>query len=230
MRYIRLSGIFKSLSVAIVTISICATNVYAAGKIPPDFMDPSFDCGNGVKGTDYRRNDRETNTLRKMVESAHFTVGVQRGEYGNAGTLEGDLNYVLNKFPNHPKALLVAAKNQMKPDYNPQHAYRKDRYWPKKECYFQHALRLAHDDPLVHLVIAIFYHQYGNLEVASRHYKDAVRLGPKNPEAHYNYGLFLVDNNQADRALGHAKQAYAMGYPLEGLKNRLKQENVWEDG
>ena len=149
----------------------------AASKLP-DFNDPVFDCGNNVKGTDYRRNDYATNILRGKVEGAHFTVGVQRGDYGNAGSLEGDLDYVLNKFPNHPKALLVAARNQMKPDYNPRHQYRKDRFYPTKECYFQHALRRAPGDPSIHLVIAIFYHEFGNYEIAARHYQHAIRLGP----------------------------------------------------
>lgn len=201
----------------------------AESKVP-DFNSPDFDCGNGIRGHDYRTNDPATNKLRGQVEGAHFTKGVQRGEYGNAGSLEGDLNYVLGKFPNHPKALLVAARNQMKPSYNGRHTYRKDRFWPKKECYFQHALRRAPTDPSVHLVIAIFYHEYGNFEVAARHYQSSIKLGPKNPEAHYNYALFLIDINRADEALKHAKHAYAMGYPLEGLKNRLKRQNAWKEG
>ncbi|MFA3790724.1 tetratricopeptide repeat protein [Aliiglaciecola sp. SL4] len=198
-------------------------------KIPPDFRDSAFNCGKTVKGTDYRRTDYKTNELRRKVEGAHFTKGVQRGEYGNAGSLEGDLNYVLNKFPNHPKALLVAAKNQMRPDYTSQHKLRKDRFWPKKECYFQHALNRAPDDGLVHLVIAIFYHQYKNYEVAARHYQEAVKFAPENPEAHYNFGLFLMQVGEESKALEHAKKAYSMGYPLPGLKNMLIAVNKWEE-
>lgn len=217
------------MGILVFGLSSAAFGNTPASKVP-DFNDPVFDCGNGVKGTDYRRNDRATNILRGQVEGAHFTKGVQRGDYGNAGSLEGDLNYVLNKFPNHPKALLVAARNQMKPSYNPRHQYRKDRTWPTKECYFQHALRRAPTDPSIHLVIAIFYHEYGNFEVAARHYQSSIKLGPGNPEAHYNYGLFLVDINRANDALTHAQQAYTMGYPLEGLKNRLKRQKVWKEG
>lgn len=223
--------VLKASVVSLCLAALCANAVNKVDKSKiVDFMDPAFDCGRNLKGTDYRRNDHATNVLRGKVEGAHFTKGVQRGEYGNAGSLEGDLDYVLNKFPNHPKALLVAARNQMKPDYNPRHQYRKDRTWSKKECYFQHALRRAPDDPSVHLVIAIFYHEFGNYEVAARHYQRAIQFGPKNPESHYNYGLFLIDVGHADKALKHAQQAYAMGYPLEGLKNRLKRQKVWKEG
>lgn len=224
----------KSLLI-LVSVGICVLGLSAttfasasASKVP-DFNDPVFNCGNKVRGTDYRRKDAATNTLRRQVEGAHFTIGVQRGEYGNAGSLEGDLDYVLNKFPNHPQALLVTARNQMKPDYNPRHTYRKDRSWPKKECYFKSALLRAPDDALTHLVIAIFYHEYGNLQVAARHYESSIKLFPGNAETHYNYGLLLIDDDRADEALKHAKQAYAMGYPLEGLKNRLKRQKVWKE-
>lgn len=220
----------KTISVGIFVLGLSlASYSNAAPKTVPDFNDPVFDCGTR-RGNDYRMNDRATKDLKGKVEGAHFTKGVQQGKYGNAGSLEGDLDYVLTKFPNHPKALLVAARNQMKSDYNGRHTYRKDRYWPKKECYFQYALGLAPTDPTIHLVIAVFYHEFGNFEVAARHYQTSIKLGPGNPEAHYNYGLFLVDINRADEALKHAHQAYTMGYPLEGLKNRLKRQKVWKEG
>ncbi|GAC15103.1 hypothetical protein [Aliiglaciecola lipolytica] len=222
---------FKHLHYCLLLILWFSTSdsIAVETKIPPDFTDSVFNCGHTPKGTDYRRTDYKTNELRKKVEGAHFTKGVQRGEYGNASSLEGDLDYVLNKFPNHPKALLVAAKNQMRPDYSPQHSLRKDRFWPKKECYFQRALNRAPDDGLVHLVIAIFYHQYKNYEVAGRHYQAAVQYNSNNAEAHYNFGLFLMQTGHETKALEHAKKAYSMGYPLPGLKNMLIAANRWEN-
>ncbi|MDO6709197.1 tetratricopeptide repeat protein [Aliiglaciecola sp. 2_MG-2023] len=194
--------------------------------IPEDFKTASMICSD-VKGMDYRRNDREANILRGKVEGAHFTEGVQRGLYGNTGALEGDLNYTLSKFPNHPKALLVTAQNQMRPGYSSQRKLRKDKSWPSKECYFKRALDLAPDDPQVHLVIAIFYHQYKNVKVAQRHYEKAIKINSQNPEAHYNYGLLLLTVGEIDKAKEHAKIAYGLGYPLQGLKNKLISANVW---
>jgi tetratricopeptide (TPR) repeat protein len=206
-------------------LSLCTQ---AKSKIPPDFSEGNFKCDNKIKGHDYRVNDKATNRLRRQVEGAHFTISVQKGLRGNSGSIEADLEYVLNKFPNHPKALLVAANNQLKPGYLGYNKLRRDRKWPKKECYFRSAILRAPDDPVIHLVIAIFYHQQGNLEVAARHYKNSIEINPNNPEAQYNYGLLLLDNDEHQMAMKHAEIAYRLGYPLEGLKNRLVELNAWD--
>lgn len=223
----------KRIALTVLTVaSVTAYSPIAASQVGPtldDFMSPDYDCDLKHEGTDYRRNDPDAVKLKRMVEGAHFTQSVQRGVAGNTGVIEGDLDYTLNKFPNHPRALLIAAKNQMRPDYKPYNPLRRDRFWPKKECYFQRALKFAQDDPMVHLVIAIFYHQYERYELAVRHYKASLEYDPNNAEAHYNYGLLLVKIDQPKASLVHAKKAYSMGYPLPGLKNLLAEAGVWAE-
>src|SRR5690348_17408213 len=45
-----------------------------------------------------------------LVEIAHFTPNVENLQYGNTGTLAGDLSYTLKMFPNHPRALEAFGK------------------------------------------------------------------------------------------------------------------------
>lgn len=52
----------------------------------------------------------------------------------------------------------------------------------------------------------------------------------QNAEIHYNLGLILLEMKKTDVALAHGKQAYALGYPLPGLKRRLQRAGVWEEG
>jgi hypothetical protein len=39
----------------------------------------------------------------------------------------------------------------------------------------------------------------------------------------------LLDFGEPDRALEHAHRAYALGYPLPGLRNRLKRAGAWRE-
>jgi len=39
-----------------------------------------------------------------------------------------------------------------------------------------------------------------------------------------------VELKEYDLALKHALRAYELGYPLMGLKNKLKRLGVWADG
>lgn len=180
-------------------------------------------------GTDYRKNDKKTRHLKHLVESVHFTKGVQNAEYGNTGGLEFDLNYVLRKFPNHAHALMVMAELQLTSKYEPrQRKDRADKLWPTKECYFFKAMQLQPDDPSVHLVIAIFYHKQKKHDIAARHYAYAKQLNPQNAEVQYNQGLFFMDLQEHKKALENAKIAMQLGHPLQGLKNRLVRAGAWQ--
>ena len=49
----------------------------------------------------------------------------------------------------------------------------------------------------------------------------------KSAEIHYNLGLIYLELGDADRALEQAHAAYALGYPLPGLRNRLQRMGKW---
>jgi tetratricopeptide (TPR) repeat protein len=51
----------------------------------------------------------------------------------------------------------------------------------------------------------------------------------KSAEIHYNLGLLELDLGNTEAAVAQAKEAYALGHPLPGLKRRLVQAKAWGD-
>ncbi len=53
-------------------------------------------------------------------------------------------------------------------------------------------------------------------------------LEGKSSEIHYFLGLTLVDLKRYEEAVEHARKAYALGYPLQGLRKKLKAAGHWD--
>ena len=51
----------------------------------------------------------------------------------------------------------------------------------------------------------------------------------KSAEIHYNLGLIELELGNTESAVAHAKEAYALGHPLPGLKRKLIQAKAWID-
>lgn len=47
-------------------------------------------------------------------------------------------------------------------------------------------------------------------------------------EMHYFLGLVLLRKKEYSEARVHAKEAYSLGYPLPGLRNRLRSVGYWD--
>ncbi len=73
------------------------------------------------------------------------------------------------------------------------------------------ALEADPDSAKVHGVIALTYEQTGNVKLADRHYRMAVKLTPKETaqagDAHNNYGAFLCRRNALARAAEEFQKA-----------------------
>jgi Flp pilus assembly protein TadD len=155
-----------------------------------------------------------------VVESYHFTPDVEQLRAGKSSTVAGDLDYTLRAFPNHHRALnsmarLGLAKGNMSGA----------RY--SVDCYFDRAIRWRPEDPVVRGIYANYLFKKGDTVGARQQYDEALRLGPNSPEISYNAGLFFVAQKDYDRARALAKVAYAGGYPLPGLKNKLQEAGEW---
>lgn len=170
---------------------------------------------------DYRDNSRFALERKKLVEGAHFTSGVRRGLYGNAGKLMGDLTYVLRHIPNHPQALLVMSEVQSRPGFTRRKEGRKDYYYDSIGCFFKRAFYIAPDDPAVFLTRAVISHRNESYQNAEMDYLKALELSPDHAEAHYNLGLLYFTQKKYDESRQHADRAYELGYPLQGLKRKL---------
>ncbi len=178
---------------------------------------------------DYRlRTSSQIAGYYNQVIGAHFTESVRRGERGNtAVNVMGDLSYVLNRFPNHPEALMVVSRVQRRPGFSLQQGTRVDYRWTSAECFLERARIFAADDPVVWGLSAIHYQALKKFDDAEAFYRQALKLSPDNPEIHYNLGLLYADREQWPQAREHAEIAYQKGYPLPGLRDRLKRANAW---
>lgn len=173
---------------------------------------------------DYRDMSAQARQWKVLVEQAHFTDSIKRGIKGNTGHIMSDLHYTLNRFPNHPFALSVVAKVQSRPGYTGRTP--RGKYYPTTNCFFHKALAFAPGDPQVYHVIALHFHKQKDYPRAEAFYQSAIHNNPANAEVHYNLGLMYMDANQPARALPHAELAYAAGYPMPGLKNRLAKHGI----
>lgn len=186
-------------------------------------------CHGGAQGygpfdyNDPKLQQRAPGSPLWLVERAHFTPHVQLLMKGanpwNHSSNEKNLDYVLRAFPNHHKALWAMIRWYLDKG-RPREALSKI---PPAECYLKRAIHFRPKDPVVYMLFGIYLHLAGMPDKAATYYKKSLRLDPDSAEAHYNYGLLLVDEKKYKQALTQARRAYELGYPLPGLRTRLKQ-------
>lgn len=165
-----------------------------------------------------------------IVERAHYSMHLDLG--GHLPMLLGDLDYTLRAIPNHHGALLLIVElaerhggelpqNQATPG----HAVND---WPRTvDCYFDRAIRWRPNDGLVRQLVGIRYFRRGKFADAIAAFDEARRLGVTSAELDYNTGLAYLRLGDLDKAYTFAKSAYANGYPLPGLRNRLTEAGRW---
>ncbi|MEX2365193.1 MAG: tetratricopeptide repeat protein [Pseudohongiellaceae bacterium] len=177
-------------------------------------------CGKHTHPTgpfDYT-NRAHTDKYLTIVEKHHFTEDVRTLRKGATTYLIGDLEYVLNWFPNHHQALnaltrLAAREGTTRP-------HRSD---VDIECRFQWAHDIAPHDAMVYVIKGLYYARTDRNEEARAILQQAVDMAPRHPEIHYNLGLVLFRLKDYETARTHAEKAYELGYPLPGLKNMLDE-------
>lgn len=157
-----------------------------------------------------------------LVESAHFTPDVEQNIQGNSTYIGGDLDYTLRAWPNHPRALASMSRQGL----IEKTVQARGAHFPV-DCYFLRALEFAPDDGTVHAVYANHLFAHGKLDESLAEFKRAVELEPQNATINYNAGLAYLRVKDYDKALAHAQKAYALGFPLPGLKNKLIEAGKW---
>ncbi len=152
-----------------------------------------------------------------IVINAHFTPQVERLIEGSTGALPHDIDYTLRAIPNHHRALNAMSRFEIQGKKTPG-AF--SRYY-SADCFFKRAIYFQPADATTRMLYGMHKHQLKNLDEAEALYLQALAISPKNPEIHYNLGLLYVDKSVLDKAKKHAKVAYAAGYPLPGLNNKI---------
>jgi hypothetical protein len=189
------------------------------------FAQDSPECGDlktGVGPFDYRTADRKD---KEIVERFHFTPDIESLRGGGTGLVGADLDYTLRAFPNHPRALRAMMRLAEKEKTNKP---RGARY--TVACYFDRALRRAPDDGTVRVLFGIYLMKSGEKDQAIKQLEAARELGDEDANLHYNLGLAYFDLKDYDKALMHAQKAYKLGFPLPGLRDKLRKAGKWRDG
>jgi len=155
-----------------------------------------------------------------MVTGAHVDKMEQRYKKGQFDWVWSDLEYTLKRVPNHPRALLklVTFSREYK-KITPAVA----------DDYFQKAIKFNPDEPNTRVIYGFHLQKYPQLDKAIEQYEIALKLKPNHAQGHYNLALALIDKGELEKAKKHAKEAYNLGYPLEGAKERLIELNAWDN-
>lgn len=171
---------------------------------------------------DYRQT---TAAQREIVERFHFTPVVESLQAGNTSMGPGgDLEYTLNVYPNHHRALMSMMKYAIR-----EKSSRPGNVKFSIQCRFDRAERYRPDDAMVKVIHGLYLLQTGKPGDAVEKLEQARLLDASNGNVHYNLGLAYVDLKQYDKALASAHLAYAAGFPLPGLREKLRRLGKWRD-
>lgn len=164
-------------------------------------------------------------TNQQLVEGAHFTPEVESLQHGKTSTTAGhDIDYTLRAFPNHHRALLAMMNLSFKEKSAKPVG---SRY--NVDCWFERGARFKPDDAVVKLLWGIYKLKIGRQNDAIKLLQDAEKIATDDPNLYYNLGLAYFDLKRYDEALANAHKAYALRYPLPGLRDKLKRVGAWKD-
>ena len=167
-------------------------------------------------GYDYYHNDAPRKLLRN-VEKYHLKPGEQKMNRGDYVYAMGDAKFMLRYFPNDPKALRLAMEISLR--------------WPGHETdaepWFEKAIHAFPQYGETYLIYGVYLHRRGKMERAVTEYKKAIDRDPNLADAHYNLGLALLELGRLREANEEAHRAYALKYPLPGLRNELQSRGAW---
>jgi tetratricopeptide (TPR) repeat protein len=206
-------------------LAILCVLTWSATTQAANVMGAAGDCGeltNGFGPFDYRSPTDRQNL--GVVEKHHFTAQVESLARGATGTVAGDLDYTLRAFPNHVRALAAISKLSIR-DKTPRPLGASYNV----ECYFDRALRFRPKDGLVYMVYGDHVAKTGQTDKAIELLRHAAELEPFNATAIYNLGLMYFNKKDYDQSLLYAQKAYALGFPLPGLKNKLVATGKWNE-
>ena len=163
----------------------------------------------------------------KLVEDYHFTPNIEALVSGNSASIEQNLNYTLQRFPNHHRALYSVA-NYYTFSKNKHRKSVPELNLLSFECYATIAKLFAPHDHMVPFIVGLYYHNNEKYQEALVEFKEAEKWLPDNPDVLYNLGLLYLDLGNIDLAAQYAEkvQLNYPKYPLDGLYKHLKEKGV----
>lgn len=213
------SKIIKALF-SLVIIAIINTTAFAAcnlslenGYGPFDYYDPKSHIGTGA----------DPMGKIKRVTNVHLSPKMLLLTGRATGPIAADLDYTLRAIPNHPDALNLASRLEIRlRSAIKTPLLRAEKMKQSADCYFQRAFKLATYSE-TYVLQGVHLHRNKKYQEAKNAYLKAIDMGHKSASTHYNFGLTLAKLEEYPLSEKHAKIAYKLGYPLKGLKRQLRE-------
>jgi tetratricopeptide (TPR) repeat protein len=95
------------------------------------------------------------------------------------------------------------------------------------ECWIERGVQFRPDDTNVRQIRSVYYSMQRKYDLAIADLKVVIEQQPDSGNAHYNLGLAYFETGNYADAVAEAKQAQALGFPLQGLKVKLKAKGKW---
>ncbi len=205
-------------------VILCGFSCLARAEVDMTGCDPVPPPLAGSFGP-YDYNNPIERAKAPLVENAHFTAQVENLSHGQSGTaVMPDIQYTLTKYPNHPRALQSLVRLSVKEkSEQPMGAAR------TVTCFLKRAIVFAPNDMIPRMLLAKHYSQQGKVDDALKVLQEAEILAPGDANLAYNMGLLYVEKKQYDQALIYAHKGYQAGFPLPGLRDKLKRAGQWRE-
>lgn len=201
--------------VAITFLSVIVVNIQASEMSSDELRYICRDLTYNTNAFDYQDSDAYIQREIRNIEKHHFNSKVRNGIGGQTGYLIADLAFIFRSVPNHHLALGVLGNYYLAGGPSHGHA--------PADCYFRLAQSFQPNDGNVALIYGIFLAKSDRVVEAERQYKLAIQRLTEPAEAHYDLALLYLERGNNEQALEHAKVAYDRGYPLPGLKKKLRK-------
>jgi len=166
---------------------------------------------------DYRLRSSSPDVAKGVKDLDNYHTTPARNELmkarPHAQTVVSNLDFSLRHSPNHHEALRLLVKYEL--DGGNLAGY------PSSRCYLDWAHRYAPDDPTVLQYGGIYFWKKGDVPRAEAWFLKSLEFQPDSADANYNLGLMYFDQKDMEKARKYARQAYAAGFPLPGLRDKL---------
>ena len=102
--------------------------------------------------------------------------------------------------------------------------------WDEARQHLQTAMEVQPAHPSAYTLLSLMYRESGKPDEAVKVLQkgnDATK--GKSAELQYNLGLMMLEGGDLEAARKYARAAYKLGYPLQGLKQKLTDRGAWTD-
>lgn len=162
--------------------------------------------------------DTQRHNLLRTVEINHLGLGREKLRTRYYESAFGEFAFILLHFPNHPQGLMGMVEVC--------------RNWKTPKCsmdvFFERAVAVNPNAGGTYVTQGIYLARQGRYPAAIDSYRRSLELEADSPNAHYNLGLAYFETKQFERANEHAQKAYELGFPLPGLREKLKRSGHWK--